>query len=244
MKTIVRWVLCAWALGPVMGEPAPSVVRAQLIARHSAVLAAEITAKVRVLHVAEGGAFEAGELLVSFDDALQRSQVDRAEAVFAAAQRTFTSNQRLHRLNSIGQIELDLSEAELAKAQAELSYAKVMLAKSSLIAPFAGRVAEQRVHEQEFVQIGQALIEIIDDATPEVDFIAPSKWLAWLRVGQPLEVTIEETGCVYRALVERIGARVDPISQSIKIVARVADPAPELMAGMSGTINLLPPSAR
>lgn len=243
MKISAWLALGVVALSSAFAESAPPPVRAQLTARNSAVLAAEIAAKVCRLHVVEGAAFQAGDLLVSFDDALQRSQVDRAEAVLTATQRTCASNQRLHRLNSIGQVELDLSEAEVAKAQAELAYARAMLAKSRLIAPFSGRVAEQRVHEQEFVQPGQALIEIIDDATPEVDFIAPSKWLSWVRVGQALEITIEENGRSYPALVERIGARVDPVSQSIKIVARVAQPAPELMAGMSGTISMSPEKA-
>lgn len=233
-------LLCAVAFCARAAEPAQPIVRAQLTARNSAVISAEIGAKVRQLHVAEGGSFQKGDTLVSFDDTLQQSQVDRADAVLAAAQRTFATNQRLRRLNSIGQMELDLSESEVAKAQAELAYAKAMLAKCRVIAPFSGRVAEQRIHEQEFAQPGQSLIEIIDDATPEVDFIAPSKWLAWLRVGQSLEVTIEETGKTYAAHVERVAARVDPVSQSVKIVAGVAEPAPGLIAGMSGTIQIAP----
>jgi membrane fusion protein, multidrug efflux system len=219
----------------------PPIVRAQLTARNSAAVAAEIGAKVRRLHVTEGGSFEKGAPLVSFDDSLQQSQVARAEAVLTAAQRTLAINQRLHRLNSIGQIELDLSETEVVKAQAELAYSKAMLAKCTLAAPFSGRVAELRIHEQEFAQPGQTLLEIIDDATPEVDFIAPSKWLSWLRIGQPLEISVEETGTAYTARVERIGARVDPISQSVKVVAIVTQSSPELMAGMSGTIRMAPP---
>jgi len=232
--------LCAFFPGKGTAGPATPVVRAQLTARNSAVLAAEIGAKIRSLHVLEGREFKKGDLLVSFDDTLQQSQVERAQAVLAGAQRTFAANERLRKLNSVGQIELDLSEAEVSKARAELSYAKAMLAKCQIAAPFAGRVAEQRVHEQEFVQPGQTLIEIIDDAPPEVDFIAPSKWLAWLRIGQSLKVTIDETGHVYSAQVERIGARVDPVSQSIKIVAGVIPASSDLIAGMSGTVDLSP----
>ena len=240
-------LFCAFAaltLPLFSAEPTAPVVRAQLTARNSAILAAEIGAKIRELHVVEGAAFKKGDLLVSFEDTLQQSQVERAEAVLLAAQRTFATNQRLHRLNSIGQVELDISEAEVNKAKAELSYAKAMLAKCQVVAPFSGRVADQRIHAQEFVQPGQALLEVIDDVTPEVDFIAPSKWLAWLRVGQALQVTIEETGAVYTAHVERIGARVDPVSQSIKIVAGVAEPASDLIAGMSGTISVASDKAR
>lgn len=221
-------------------DPSEPLVRAQLTARNSAVLAAEVGARIRQLHVVEGGSFDKGDLLISFDDALQQSQVARAEAVLTAAQRALAVNQRLHRLNSVGQVELDFAELEAAKAQAELTYARAILAKCKISAAFSGRVAEQRIREQEFAQPGQVLLEIIDDETPEVDFIAPSKWLAWLRIGQPLAVAIEETGRVYPAKVERIGARVDPVSQSVKVVARFAEVSPDLIAGMSGTISLSP----
>ncbi len=108
-------------------------------------------------------------------------------------------------------------------------------------APYDGRVAEQKVRPEEFVQPGQAVLEIIDDALPEVNFIAPSKWLAWLRVGQAITVTIEETSRTYNARIERIGAKVDAVSQSVKLIAALEGEHPELIAGMSGTVAVTPP---
>jgi membrane fusion protein, multidrug efflux system len=242
--------LSIWARGARLGAigavalvsfvSAVEPVRAQLTPRRYALVAAEIGAKVSHVHVVEGGVFAAGDALLSFESALQRAQVERAQAVLVAAEKTFAANQRLFALKSVGLIEVDLSEAEVAKARAELAYAKAMLAKCEIRAPFAGRVAEQRVREQEFVQPGQALVEIIDDATPQVDFIAPSVWLAWLRTGDPLTVRIDETGCSYLATVERIGAKVDPVSQSVRVVAALGHDAAELMAGMSGTVSVNP----
>ncbi len=219
------------------------MVRAQLTPRSAAVLSAEIGGKIRKLHVLEGGSFQTGEVLLSLDDALQRAQLERGKAVLSAAERTLTANRRLRELNSIGQIELDLSETEVAKARAEFSYASAMLAKCEIKAPFSGRMAEQRVREQEFVQPGQALFEIVDQAPPQIDFIAPSKWLAWLQVGQSFELAIDETGQRYPAVIERIGAKVDPVSQSIKVVAGVTGSFPALMPGMSGCVSITPPRA-
>lgn len=240
IRTLLLLIVAAVSTSATFAQTTPTVVRAQLVARNTAVLSAEIGARIRQLHVLEGSTFLQGDPLVSFDDTLQRAQLQRAEAVLAGAERAFASNQRLFRLNSIGQVELDLSETELGKARAELAYARAMLSKCQLVAPFSGRVAEQRAHEQEFVQPGQTLLELIGGTTPEVDFIAPSKWLAWLHVGQAIEVTVDETGRTYSARVERIGARVDPVSQSIKIVAGIDQSAPELVTGMTGTISTTP----
>jgi RND family efflux transporter MFP subunit len=233
-----------FAVAPVLATEPVDSVRAQLTARHSAVLAAEISAKVSQLHVLEGGSFNAGDPLVSFDSALQVAQLERARAVLAAAETSAAANQRLLALHSIGQVEAELSETEVQKARAELAVAEAMLAKCRIKAPFSGRVAEQRVHEQEFVQPGQALIEIVDDAVPQIDFIAPSKWLAWLKPGLPLQVRIDDTGRTYTALIERIGAKADPVSQSVKVVAALTEPHAELMPGMSGSIVITPENIR
>lgn len=225
---------------PAAAPAEPGVVRAQLTPRRYALVSAEISAKISRFCVPEGGSFKEGDLLISFDATLQRAQVERAEAVLAAAQKTATANQRLLELQSVGQIEAENSQSELRKARADLALASAMLAKCEIRAPFSGRVSEQRAREQEFVQPGQALFEIIDDQIPQIDFIAPSKWLAWLRHGDALEIRIEESGQTYPATVERIGAKVDPVSQSVKIVARFSGHHPELMAGMSGTITIAP----
>ncbi|MBI5380261.1 MAG: efflux RND transporter periplasmic adaptor subunit [Opitutae bacterium] len=235
----------AFCLGIIFFAHAPAAetaetVRAQLSARRFAAISAEVAAKINRMHVPEGGAFQSGDVLVSFDATLQAAQVERAQAVLSAAEKTASANQRLLKLQSVGQVEAELSEAEVRKARAELAYAQAMLAKCQIKAPFPGRVAEQRAHDQEFVQVGQSLLEIIDDAMPQIDFIAPSKWLAWLQVGQSLQVRIDETGKTYAAKIERLGARADPVSQSVKIVAGVVGTHPELIAGMSGTILIAP----
>jgi hypothetical protein len=49
---------------------------------------------------------------------------------------------------------------------------------------------------------------------------------------------VDETGKTYGAQVSRLGARVDPVSQSIKVTAVIEGRPAELMAGMSGRIML------
>ena len=120
----------------------------------------------------------------------------------------------------------------------------VALTKCVIAAPFSGRVAEQKAREQQYVQPGQPLLEIIDDSVLELEFIVPSRWLAWLKPGHVFRVAIDETGKSFPAKVQRIGARVDPVSQSVKLVAAIDGKFPELMAGMSGRVTMIPPAGR
>lgn len=215
-------------------------IRAQLLPRRFTTVAAEIGAKISRMPVPEGGSFKAGQLLVSFDCSVPNAMLQKAKAELSAAQQTHASNKRLFELNSLGKLELDVSASNVGKATAEVGAQQAVLAKCGIAAPFAGRIAEQKAREQQFVQPGQALIDIIDDSVLELEFLVPSNWLAWLKVGASFQVEIDETRKTYPAKFIRIGARIDPVSQSVKVAAAIDGKFPELIAGMSGRVQLPP----
>lgn len=218
-------------------------IRAQLMPRRYTTLAAEIGAKIDAIPVGEGGAFSAGQVLVSFDCSINRAQLEKARAELEATEQTLKSNLRLAELNSVGQLELDLSRSATNRARAEVSGQEALVAKCAVLAPFSGRVAEQRAREQQFVQAGQPLLDIFDDSSLELEFLVPSSWLSWVKPGVAFEVQIDETRRTYPARFSRVGARVDPVSQSVKVGATINGRFPELIAGMSGRVIARPPAA-
>ena len=225
--------------------PAPATeqrdIRAQLTAKRFTTLAAEVGAKISRLPVPEGGRFKAGQTLVRFDCSLQQAQLNKSQAALSGANTTWNANKRLLELNSIGKVELDVSEAEVHKNQAEVASMNAMLGKCGINAPFNGFISEQKAREQQYVQPGQALLEIIDDSALELEFIAPSKWLAWLKAGYKFNMIIDETGKSYPAKILRLGGKVDPVSQSIKVTAVIDGKFSDLLTGMSGRVNISPP---
>ncbi len=223
---------------------ARQALRAQLMPRRYTTLAAEIGAKINRLPVPEGSSFRAGQVLVSFDCSVQHALLERNQAELQATQKTAEANEALQKLSAVGQLELDLSQAAVRKARAELGSQQAVLDKCTIVAPFAGRVAEQRAREQQFLQAGQPVLDILDDSVLELEFIVPSTWLTWLRVGGEFKVAIDETGKSYPARFTRLGARIDPVSQSLKVGAAIHGRFPELMAGMSGRVDMAPPAGR
>lgn len=250
MNRLFAWLgawVCVWCASTAQAAGESTLdnreIRAQLTPQRYTTLSSEIGAKITRLPLLEGAAFKQGQTLVQFDCLLQQAQLTKAEAALMAANANWKGNQKLADLNSVGAVELSVSKAEAQKAQAEVAANRTLLSKCQITAPFAGRIAEQKVREQQFVQPGQALLEILDDSTLELEFIVPSRWLAWLRVGTAFTVSIDETGKTYPAKVQRIGARVDAVTQSIKLSAVVDGHFAELMAGMSGNVVMTPPPA-
>jgi membrane fusion protein (multidrug efflux system) len=237
-----RWFMIGLVLaGAVVGHGQAgrwddARVRVQLVPRASAVLSAEVSAVVQRLPVQEGAAFAVGDVLVVFDSSLQAAQLERAEAQLQAAEVSAAAAAKLLQLKSGGEVEANLAAADVRKAKAEVRYASEMLARCTLRAPFAGRLALRRLQEHEFAQAGQPVLEIIATGGLEVEFIAPSRKLERWQPGSRISFTIDETGSTYHARVARAPARVDSASQSIKVVATLEGSPPELIPGMSGSL--------
>ncbi len=217
-------------------------IRGQLIPLQYTTLASEVSAIIGAITVQEGGTFKSGQLLVALDCSLQEAQLQKAQAEERSAQSVASANMRLDELNSVGKLELDLSQAGLDKAKAEVAFNQALLSKCEIRAPFSGRIADQLVREKQFVQVGDSLLDILDDSNLELEFIVPSHWLSWMKKDFAFEVMIDETGKLYASKINRIGARVDPVSQSVKISASFDGNHSELVAGMSGTVRLAVPA--
>ena len=230
-------VFSSLVVAPAMGQE----LRAQLSPRDYTTLAAEIGAKVEKIAVREGDRFSKGQVLIAFDCLVQRANLAEARASVSAADKTVAVNKRLLELQTIGKLESEVAQAELDKARAKDAAGAAVVAKCSVPAPFDGRVVEQKVRSQQFVQPGQALLDILDDSVLELDFVVPSKWLVWLKPGHAFQVAIDETAKSYPVKLTRVGARIDPISQSVKVTGAIGGHFPELTAGMSGKVLLAPP---
>ena len=164
--------------------------------------------------------------------------MDEALALSAAAEKTRDVHRRLLELNSIGLLEVEKVTAEAVVARAKVNSAKALVSKCAIAAPFDGRVVERKAQAHQYVQAGQPLLDILDDASPEIEFIVPSLWVRKLKVGSTLEIRVDETGKSYSATISRIGAKVDSVSHSVRVMALFPGRFPELMAGMTGKIRL------
>ena len=237
---------CLLAAASANSEPVERVtgnavanVRGQLVARAYTTISAEISGKLAAIAVKDGDPYKAGSVLIRMDCALQRAQHQETVAAFAIATKTRQVNQRLSQLNSTSSLELEIALSEEAKAQARVDAAEAILSKCEIRAPFDGKVADLRAQPLQYVQPGQPILDLVDDGAFEVVFLAPSRWLRWLERGQEIQIHLDETGRAYGATVVRIGARVDAVSETVKVYAAITNNAPELVAGMSGSVRFL-----
>lgn len=225
------------ATPPTLEEKSSTQTRGILSPQKRAILSSQMEGRIISLPLKDGERFHEGDLLVAFDCGLLEARKRSVAADLRKSQLSLESNKDLMKMNSIGHFEVAMAEADLLKNQAELKIAQVMLERCTIHAPFPGLVVELRAHPYEGVAANRELIEILDDRSLEIELAVPSQWLSWLRPQNPFSFTLDETKQQLAAVVARIGARIDPVSQTVTLKARIhqREQAGLLVSGMSGT---------
>lgn len=215
-------------------------VRAQISPQRYTVLSSQLAGQVTDLTLREGDRFKEGQVLVGLDCDIHQARLDRARAAEEAAQRKLAVAGRLDQLSSISRLEVDDAASQVAMLKAEMALNRTMVEHCRIKAPFSGRVAAKYVQRWQYVGEGEKLLEILDDKDLELEMIIPSRWLTWLKPGHPFSLRIDELGRDVPAQITRLGAKIDPVSQSVKVYGRISGKDDGLLPGMSGIVNINP----
>jgi len=244
-------IICAWFVIPTLIETADaktdfkpsssaaelSTIRGVVKATAQATLASQVQGRISRLPFKEGQRFKKGALLVALDCSKYEAELASAQAEHRGKKKTHENNLHLAKHQAVGTLEVEISEADADKAFAAVQAARVNVNGCTVRAPFPGRVVKTIVNEHENVFPNDQLISLLDDSLLEIELILPSKSLAWLKVGTPFEYAVDETGLRYSAVVQDLGANVDPASQTVKVKGLFRVQPNNVLAGMSGTAS-------
>jgi membrane fusion protein, multidrug efflux system len=210
-------------------------IRGLVKPRNRAVLSSEISGRIAQIMFKPGQRFNKDEVLIRFDCSMYDAELASARARFNAENKRFENNQKLLELNATSDIEVELSRAEMEMAKADVTIKNIRSGNCRITAPYSGRVIDLIVNEHESVLQDQELISILDDQVLEIELIVPSAWLISLSNGEGFTFAVDETGREYSARIIQIGATVDPVSQTVRLLGEFDEKAGDVLSGMSGT---------
>ncbi len=198
-------------------------------------LSTDLIAPVLNITKREGEAFQKGDILIQFDCRRFNAELASAEAEYEAAYAVAQNNRNLKRYGAVGGTDLTISDAKARKARADADVLIVKVSQCIIFAPFNGRVVEKMVNEFEIPTALSPLLKIVDDTRLEIDLIISSRLLNNLQIDGTFSFLVDETGKTYQAKLTRIGAVVDPISQTVRVSGAFIKSQPQsVKPGMSG----------
>jgi|LNFM01.1.fsa_nt_gb membrane fusion protein (multidrug efflux system) len=241
----IRILLAGVLVGTVIVDGATTAIgdtrRGQMPVRgivrpiNQAAISTDLPVRVAKIHFREAQSFRKGAVLITFDCERLVAEHAALAAVHREQQLVLESNTYLDKRGAVGKVEVEISRTRVQKTEADAKALAARLKQCTIIAPYDGRMTELRINEHEIPASGQPFMSIVDETAFEIDLIMPSSWLRTLTTGVAIDFTIDETGRSYQARVARIGAAVDPVSQTVKVIAEFAKLDDRVLAGMTGT---------
>jgi membrane fusion protein (multidrug efflux system) len=219
----------------------PIAVRIEALGTAHANEAVDITSKAgnKVIDVRfdEGQWVRRGAVLVELDGAQDRADLAAAEAALAESRSAYERGRGLFTQQALSQSQLEQIEATLKGNAARVASAEARVADTVIRAPFDGRVGLRRVSVGALVSPGAIITTLDDTRTMKIDFDVPETFLAILKPGLAVAAkSVAYPGESFDGAVESVDSRVDPVTRSIRVRARLPNPKGFLRPGMFLTV--------
>ena len=106
-------------------------------------------------------------------------------------------------------------------------------------APISGYISDVAMNIGKYIQPGEALCEVIDKSAPLLCLTTYEKDLADMKVGSPVQFRVNGMGkTVFKATLVSIGQKVDEVSRSLEVYARIDDVNQQFRPGMYVTARI------
>lgn len=210
-----------------------------LRADESVTVSAEVAGRVVGIGFDEGVRVAKGALLFQLDDAVTRAQVAQARAAAALSESNYRRSIGLFEQKLISAGERDQVIARRAADRAALALAQAQLAKTRIVAPFAGIAGLRQVSPGDYVKEGQPLVNLEALDVMKVDFRLSESALSAVAVGQTLALEVDAyPGQSFAGQVYAIDPRLDEDSRAVAVRARVPNDKGLLRSGLFARVRL------
>ena len=197
----------------------------------------ELSGMVREILFSPGAEIQKGQVLVKLDIKPELEKLRRLKAERRLAKITFERDLKQLSFGAVSQQTVDDDEANYASLKAQVLEQKATIAKKVVRAPFSGRLGIRLVNVGQFINPGDAIVTLQTLNPIYVDFFLPQQQLAKVRLGQEINMTLDEKGKVYHGKVTTINPVVDKDIRNFEVEATLNNANYDLLPGMFSEVN-------
>ena len=208
------------------------------------VVSTEAEGVVREISFEAGSSVEAGQVLVRLDAEVEEAQLAAAEAAAELAVTTLQRTQELFDSNTISKADLDAAEATVKQTRAQADNLRAVIAKKTVLAPFAGRLGIRQINVGQFLNKGAAVVSLQALDPVYVEFSLPQQRLGAIAEGLSVRVHVDAfPESSFEGELTAVNPEIDPVTRSVRIQATLANADGKLRPGMYVTVDVVLPQA-
>lgn len=224
-----------------------------VISPRIAKLSTEVSGIIEAMEVEIGDPVRAGEPILQLNSELDslsltaaRAATEQAIQELKDAKRRLADAKELAKRHSVSANEIESLAAEvridtagLERLRAEQQRQAVLLRRHKLSAPFAGIISRKLVEQGEWIQPGQAVVELIATTGLRIDFQVPQTVYAKLAQATDVHVKLAALpGKDFDGKIESVIPVTDPNTRTFMIRVALNDPQIKMAPGMSASAVL------
>ncbi len=203
-------------------------------------ISATVSGQVRDIAFQSGQAVRKGQMLVRLDTDVEQTDLQSALADADLARISAVRQRTLIKSDTVSQSAVDKAEAELKVKHARVDGIRATIEKKTVEAPFAGVLGVRKVDLGQYVQPGQAIVNLQDLSVMLADFTISQKELGSVKVGDPIRLTTDawpDTG--FDGTVSVLEPQVDSRTGMLSAQARIPNAGGALRPGMFVRVEVL-----
>ncbi|MBT8118890.1 MAG: efflux RND transporter periplasmic adaptor subunit [Gammaproteobacteria bacterium] len=209
-------------------------------ATESVNITSNVTEKITRIDFEDGQLVKTGTVLVELDQAEERAELKRAQAVRGERKLALERLQQLEERQLTSPDEIDRTRLELEQAEATITAIRTRISDRVIRAPFDGVVGLRDISVGALVETGDLIATLDDTSKIKLDFSVPSVFLTELSPGLKIKARAAALGnSEYSGEVKSIDSRVDPLTRSIQVRALLPNPDGSIIPGILMQVDLL-----
>lgn len=198
----------------------------------------EVSGVVESINFQEGSYVSKGQLLLKINDLELRAQLSQAKTKQTLASENERRAKLLLQKEAISQEEYDIASADFRSAQAQTQLIQAQIAKTSVRAPFSGKIGLRSISKGTYVTPTTVIANLVNTSQVKITFSIPEKYAAQMKVGSVLSFTISGGKEVYSAKVYAIEPEIEETTRTLKMRAIAQNPNGKLIPGTFANVSL------
>ncbi|RTY94984.1 efflux RND transporter periplasmic adaptor subunit [Flavobacterium sp. GT3R68] len=198
----------------------------------------EVSGIVEGIYFQEGSTVSKGQMLFKVNDLELRAQLRQAATKESLAFENERRAKLLLQKEAISQEEYDVSRADYKSAQAQSQLIKAQTAKTSVRAPFSGKIGLRSISTGTYITPAILVAKLVNISELKITFSIPEKYANQVKTNSMISFTVSGSADTYKAKVYAIEPEIAVATRTLQVRAIAENKDGKLLPGTFANVEL------
>jgi membrane fusion protein (multidrug efflux system) len=209
-----------------------------LLPQEETQIRSEVSGRVTMLEIPEGGIVPKGKLLVKLFDGDLQAQLKKLQVQLQIAEKSEERQGELLKISGISQQDYDLAALDVENLRADILATQIAIDKTEIRAPYKGKLGLRYVSLGAYLSPTEIITTIRQVEQLKLEFAVPEKYARNISSGYRVQFKVDGGNQFHYASVLATENSVDETTRTLRVRAIVAESHPELVPGAFARVSL------